>query len=366
MRIKDLYLNILELGVSKEYLQKRLDDYRNISALMFFLGAPFAAGLWEWDYFTDPIGALNTIGLRLLFFPVFLGIGLAYKFVKDYRKMSLIATAGLLVTEIFLVEIFSRLDNGLTYGIGGFMFYCLVPTIGFLGISLRFTIPYSIICVIIPHLLSVTGFVTGFHHILYATLIYPATILTILGYIAATLNYRKRYELELTLQKESHTDSMTGAANRRAFMPLLRLEILRYQRFGNPFSLILMDIDLFKFINDKQGHPMGDRVICALVDTCTKQIRATDTVARLGGDEFAILLPQTNSSLALVLAERIRLLIESLTVYNDKNVAFQFTISMGIAEYRGSETTMEQLLSTSDNALYQAKTSGRNCVVIAA
>lgn len=360
------YTDLLEIGAGQEYLQKRLDDFRAISALMFFLGAPFAAGLWEWDYFTDPMGASNTLGLRLLFFPVFLGIGLAYKFVRDYRVMSLIAVGGVLLTEVFLVEIFSRLDGGLTYGIGGFMFYCLVPMIGFLGLALRFTIPYSLTCAVMPHLLAATGFVSGFQHIHYATLIWPATILTILGYIAATLNYRWRYESELTLQRASNTDPMTGVANRRAFIPLLHQEILRYQRFGNPFSLIMLDIDHFKSINDTHGHPTGDKVICMLANVCSRESRQTDTVARLGGEEFAILLPQTDRSLAMTLAERIRILVETLAMTSDENVEFRFTVSMGVAEYPGGEATMEQLMSAADSALYQAKTSGRNRVVMAA
>lgn len=359
------YTDLLEIGVGKEYLQKRMDDFRAISALMFFLGAPFAAGLWEWDYFTDSAGASNTLGLRLLFFPVFFGIGLAFKFVRDYRVMSSIAVSGVLLTEVFLVEIFSRLDTGLTYGIGGFMFYCLVPIIGFLGLSLRFTIPYSLICAAMPHLLAVTGFVSDFQHIHYAALIWPATILTILGYIAATLNYRHRYESELTLQRASNTDPMTGVANRRAFMPLLHQEFLRYQRFGNPFSLIMLDIDHFKSINDTHGHPTGDKVICLLADVCSRETRQIDTVARLGGEEFAILLPQTDRSLAMALAERIRMLVETLIMTSDENVEFRFTVSMGVAEYQGG-TTIEQLMSAADSALYQAKASGRNRVVMTA
>jgi diguanylate cyclase len=362
---RSAFSELLELGVDRKYLQKRMDDFRSISALMFFLGAPFTVGLWEWDYFRDPVGASNTLGLRLLFFPVFLGIGLAYKRVRDYRQMSFIAVGGVLLTEIFLMEIFSRLDGGMAYGNGGFMFYCLVPMIGFLGLSLRYTIPYSLICAALPHLLAVLGFVSDFDHLHYGSLIWPAAMLTILGYIATTLNYRARYEFERALERASGTDPLTGVANRRTFMPALQQEALRQQRFGGSFSLISMDIDHFKSVNDTHGHPTGDKVICLLTNVCCKESRQTDTVARLGGEEFAILLPQTDVSLAMALAERIRARIERLTVASENNVEFRFTASFGVAEYRNRETTVDQFMASADRALYQAKNSGRNRVVAA-
>ncbi len=356
---------LLELGVSREYLQKRMDDFRAISAMMFFLGAPFTVGLWEWDYFLDPVGAKNTLVLRLLFFPVFLGIGLAFKFIRNYRLMSALAVGGVLLTEVFLVEIFSRLDGGMSYGIGGFMFFCLVPSIGFLGLSLRFTIPYSLTCAALPHLLGLLGFVSGFEHLRYGTLIWPATLLTILGYVATTLNYRRRYESERTLKRASDTDPMTGVSNRRAFMPLLQQEAQRHRRFGHPFSLIMLDIDNFKTVNDTHGHPTGDKVICMLAKACSGASRATDTVARLGGEEFAILLPHTAEGLATTLAERIRTLIEGLTAESDEHVPFRFTVSIGVAEFGGPESSVEQLMSEVDSALYQAKSAGRNRVAVA-
>ncbi len=357
--------DLMEVGVGRAYLQRRLDDFRAISALMFFLGAPFTVGLWAWDYCTDPKGASHTLGLRLLFFPVFLGIGLAYKFVRDYRLMSTLAISGVLLTEVFLVEAVSRLHDGMAYGIGGFMFYCLVPMMGFLGLSLRFTIPYSLSCAALPHLLAMLGFVSGFEHLHYGALIWPATVLTMLGHVAATLNYRRRYESERTLERASKTDPMTGVANRRAFMPLLRQEASRQQRFGDAFSVLMLDIDHFKFVNDTHGHPTGDNVICALTDVCSGASRETDTVARLGGEEFAILLPHTSASQAVVLAERIRTRVEGLTMRSENAIDFGFTVSIGVAEFRGGASTVEHVMSSVDNALYQAKSSGRNRVAVA-
>lgn len=354
----------LEFGVQSDYLQKRMDDFRRMSVIMFILGAPFAAGLWEWDYFRDPAGAEQTLVLRLAFFPIFLGIAAIMHWVEDYRVVSIFSVIAMLFTEALLIRIFERLESGMTYGIGGFMFYFLVSMIGFLGLPLRFTIPYSLICAALPHLFALGGFSARFQHDNFATLIWPATILTILGHIAATSNYRKRYMSEISLELASKTDPMTGVANRRGFMPLLDQEIFRHKRFGHSLALLMMDIDRFKSVNDTYGHPTGDQVICMLANTCVKVSRQTDTVARLGGEEFAVLLPLTDKKLAVLLAERIRTSVEALTLKSESGVEFRFTVSIGISEYHQDDETSGHLLSRADEALYQAKSQGRNRVIV--
>ncbi len=363
MSRKSVYSDIFEVGASGDYLQKRMDDFRSISAFMFFVGAPFTAGLWEWDHFTDPVGAANTLGLRLLFLPVFLGIGLAFKFVRDYRLMSYIAVGGVVITEVLLVEIFGRLDKGMLLGIGGYMFYCMVPMVGFLGLSLRFTVPYSLTCAALPHVIATLGFAPDFPHLQYAVLIWPATVMTLVGYFATTMNYRRRYESERQLQRASDSDPMTGVANRRAFMPLLDQEAARFASSGRSFSLVMLDIDHFKSVNDTHGHRTGDRVICKLAELCREVVQQPDTVARLGGEEFAILLPNTDLVTATSLAERLRKLIEELTLTSEDGVEFRFTVSMGVAGYDGEGASVERLMSAADRGLYQAKHSGRNRVL---
>lgn len=358
------YSEFLEIGVGEEYHQKRLDDFRNLSALMFFMGSFFAAGLWEWDYVTDPVGAANTIYLRLLFLPLYFAIGIAFKRVYNYRNVALIAVGGVLFSEFLLVAIFNRLDSGMTYGIGGFMFYPLISFIGFQGFSIRVTTLYSVLYAAIPQLSAVVGFAVGFQQIHYAVLIWPAAFLTVLGHLAATQSYRRRYESELALQRTSNTDAMTGVSNRRSFMPLVHQEMLRCKRFERPLSLIMLDIDHFKAINDTYGHPTGDKVICKLAEVCCLESRQVDCVARLGGEEFAILLAETDLSFAYAVAERIRLAVAALTVKSVDNREFQFTVSIGVAEYPLGDTSVDHLLSAADTALYRAKNSGRNQVVV--
>ncbi|HMV26882.1 MAG TPA: GGDEF domain-containing protein [bacterium] len=364
MNWKRICSEFLEIGVNNDYLQKRMDDFRNMSVVMFILGAPFAAGLWEWDYFRDPVGAEQTFLLRLAFFPIFIGVAMVMYRIKDYRLVGIFSVIAMLVTEVFLIQIFERLESGVIYGIGGFMFYFLVSLIGFLGLPLRLTIPYAIAITAFPHLFAFFGYFGGFQHVNFATLIWPAAVLTILGHIAATHNYRKRYEFEISLELATKTDPMTGAVNRRGFMPLLEQEFFRHRRIGHSLALLMMDIDHFKSINDTYGHPTGDQVIRMLANTCEKFSRQTDTVARLGGEEFAVLMPHTEKNMAVMLAERIRIGVEECSQVSDSGIPFRYTVSIGISECQPDDETFDQLIARADTALYRAKTQGRNRVIV--
>jgi len=146
-------------------------------------------------------------------------------------------------------------------------------------------------------------------------------------------------------------------------MPLLRQELIRGHRFNHRASLLMLDIDHFKKINDSYGHPTGDLVICTLADVCRKASRETDVVARLGGEEFAIMLPATSIQNALVVAERVRAAVENTLVKSLGDMEFRFTVSIGVAEQQQEDKSEESLIGIADTALYQAKTSGRNRVV---
>ena len=146
-------------------------------------------------------------------------------------------------------------------------------------------------------------------------------------------------------------------------MPLLRQEIIRGCRLNNRVSLLMLDIDHFKKINDTYGHPTGDLVICKLANICRKESREIDVVARLGGEEFAILLPETDLQVAITVAERIRATIENTSVKSLSDVAFHFTVSIGVAEQPPEDKSEETLIGKADAALYQAKTGGRNKVI---
>jgi diguanylate cyclase len=156
-------------------------------------------------------------------------------------------------------------------------------------------------------------------------------------------------------------DGLTGIFNRRYFQTRLNEEYQRHKRYDTKLSLIMFDIDFFKKVNDTHGHQCGDAVLQTVASKTTSIIRQTDCLARYGGEEFCCLLPQTELTDAVTLAERLRQLIEKqVIVYQEKNV--NVTISLGVSDLK-PEDSAEAFLKKADQALYQAKNSGRNRVV---
>jgi diguanylate cyclase len=156
-------------------------------------------------------------------------------------------------------------------------------------------------------------------------------------------------------------DGLTGIYNRRFFQTRLGEEFQRHKRYGTKLSLIMFDIDFFKKVNDCYGHQCGDVVLQSVASKISSIIRQTDYLARYGGEEFCCLLPQTDLTGALILAERFRLAIEQQATTCQANT-IKVTISLGVSDAT-SKDSAENLLKRADDALYQAKDSGRNRVV---
>lgn len=170
--------------------------------------------------------------------------------------------------------------------------------------------------------------------------------------------------LNRQLEMVSRVDGLTGLYNRRYWEEQFVMEYKRDKRNDNPSTLIMLDIDHFKHVNDTYGHPAGDEVIKALAGIIKKSIRETDFAGRFGGDEFSIILPDTPVANVEFVAERIRRLVEKcIVIYDEKNISF--TVSIGIAGFKKTDETSTEWLKAADNALYKSKESGRNQVVLA-
>lgn len=163
------------------------------------------------------------------------------------------------------------------------------------------------------------------------------------------------HDRQKQLEDIARTDPLTGALNRRSYMENLHIELERNRRHGTPFSIVTIDLDHFKEINDAHGHGVGDESLKCFVRLCADQLREIDVLARVGGEEFSVILPETSIPEATKVAERIRMNIE------EKSFPVKFTCSIGLAQYQADES-IDQMLSRADAALYCAKENGRNGV----
>jgi diguanylate cyclase (GGDEF)-like protein len=161
--------------------------------------------------------------------------------------------------------------------------------------------------------------------------------------------------------QQSLRDGLTGLANRRSFDERLRQHLGESDRFGQQTSLILLDVDHFKRINDGYGHDVGDRVLIAVAQAVATGVRSIDLCARYGGEELAVLLPQTHLQSAVEVAERLRRSIASIVLPTERGEV-RVTASFGVASYPESVGTQDALFVAADRALYGAKHAGRNCV----
>lgn len=193
----------------------------------------------------------------------------------------------------------------------------------------------------------------------WAQWVYLATysftvLLTCVG-VLLMASERLRTEFEYL----ANHDSLTGALTRRMLMEACALEFGRWERYGHGFALLMLDVDLFKQINDQHGHASGDRVLRQMVASFRLELRQADLVGRYGGEEFLVLLPQTSLHEARVVAERMRLAVASSPAAPDPLAC---TVSIGVAAVRHGDASLTAVLARADAALYRAKRLGRNRV----
>jgi diguanylate cyclase (GGDEF)-like protein len=162
------------------------------------------------------------------------------------------------------------------------------------------------------------------------------------------------------LQQQAYTDQLTGCFNRRRWMELGALGVERANRYGHSLSLLMLDLDHFKEVNDRFGHPAGDEVLRHSAHMLQQMVRKLDIVGRLGGEEFSILLPETPLDKAQVLAERIRASMQKMQ-FRFSGQEVTVTVSLGVSQYE-SKQPLKDFLQQADDALYEAKRKGRNQV----
>lgn len=181
--------------------------------------------------------------------------------------------------------------------------------------------------------------------------------------IVVIIDISVRKRMEEVLKQQASTDFLTGVDNRRAFLNKAEEEFVRTQRYKRPFTLMLIDVDKFKRVNDMYGHLVGDRVLRDVVLACKSALRETDILARTGGEEFAVILLESEIGTAYQVALRIQEKVKEVIVQAEDNQN-QVTVSIGIAMRNDDDTDLESIYKRADDALYEAKNSGRNTIRI--
>ena len=269
----------------------------------------------------------------------------------------------LTASYVFLYLIIS----GGVEGSGPLWCYPLLTMITFLqglrrGIYMVFgLIALTLVILFMPNLpVAVAAYSTLFKARFVASLLALAIMTLIYEYLRGESQARYR-SISSQLDKVSRTDELTGVANRREMNDWLAMEYAGFLRHGLPFSVIMVDLDRFKQLNDSFGHAYGDQILLEVAKKLAGNVRQTDHVARWGGEEFLILLAQTELTEAARVAEKLRLAVAEIESSGTSTKA-AITASMGVQSIVYAKT-IESLISQADERLYQAKNGGRNLVV---
>ncbi|TXH05720.1 MAG: diguanylate cyclase [Nevskiaceae bacterium] len=182
------------------------------------------------------------------------------------------------------------------------------------------------------------------------------------GFVEVCHDITEQKQREDRLYQRATRDPLTGVFNRGHFAEVAMQEIDRARRFSEPLSLVMMDIDHFKKVNDTYGHEAGDKAIISLAATTGSAIRKIDALGRIGGEEFALLLPRANKDPAFETAQRLRIRLMEQRIDLGGGQSLNYTVSMGVAALRPTTRDLQELMRNADAALYKAKREGRNRV----
>jgi diguanylate cyclase (GGDEF)-like protein len=349
--------------LEQEYRAERFREYAHISRNMAVAGAVLILALWIRDYAHNPGMAHTTVLLRV----VMASAVLLYAATLCMRVSRPLALASgyfaVFMAEFGVLEIWGRLGAGYGAALPGYMYvYLLLPVVT-LPLTFRETAFAFLLVPVVPNLQALLGMAPGFPVPAFNALIWPACGIALFANHQFDRLLRKLYVSQDELRKLASNDVLTGLANRRGFIHRGEQACALARRHGRDLSVLMLDLDHFKAVNDRFGHAAGDDVLRFVAATIGLQLRTTDICGRTGGEEFAVVLPETSLEEALNTAERIRHAIERAPIPTDEaKKPLRVTASIGVATFMESGETLEEVLSEADRALYEAKRDGRNRV----
>ncbi|WP_293749185.1 GGDEF domain-containing protein [uncultured Paraglaciecola sp.] len=306
------------------------------------------------------LGAVLIIAC-LLFFSSHL-ILRSKRITNPYKFSSNIVTSSLMLLMVYLVY------TGGVNGTGPLWIYIVPPVALFFGGMRKGTRNIGLFVLVISVLMFYpndewlgTSYTYAFKSRLIYSFLTVSCLFAFYEYVRQTSFYRIQ-EMSRKFEKQAMRDPLSGLLNRRGMQEKLQQEFDRSQRYKNNLTVMMCDIDHFKIVNDQYGHDKGDEIIKGLGDIFKSGLRKQDSLARWGGEEYLFLLPETNGSQAMLLAEKLRSKIEE-TQYNQDNKTFSVTVSIGLHQIASSDT-INQAITKADTNLFKAKEQGRNRCII--
>ena len=317
--------------------------------------------IYFWDYLIDPQGAEITLYVRLFSASILAICAFAVTQFKSVRELEPLVWFIPLSSAIGTLLTLYLLEDGFRWGAGGY-------TMSFVLVAL-FAVRVRPVAIVNLALLLLTVLVLLLKGvsllILENSLFFSVAGLVVGCAVAFQLEsiYRRSFRLQERLEMESRTDPLTGILNRRALCEEATRRLEESERLSLPMSVLALDLDHFKHINDRYGHPIGDDILKNFVALVQPALRPYDLLGRMGGEEFVVVLPQTVLEEARGVAERIRQTVED-QLRSSLNSEARCTVSIGVAEHWEAEASMDDLFKAADDALYDAKSGGRNRVSV--
>ncbi|TBH21163.1 GGDEF domain-containing protein [Thermus thermamylovorans] len=333
-----------------------LDPLRRRIALWLLALGALAASVALWASSRVRLDPVDRLFLPLMA-PGFLGLALALWRSPRTASWALPAAHGLVALYLLSTLGYQLLLDPNPMGLSPAAFW--VPFVFFSGFlffqarrAVRLALLYLLALLLLAFLGGLKNPFLPAH--LNALVQFFGSNLAYLGLLYLLVRVREGY---VEARRDAHTDFLTGLRNRRYLEQALERELFRVRRYGRPLSLVVLDLDGFKGVNDAYGHEAGDRVLKAVAATLEAHVRQSDRVVRLGGEEFAVLLPETSLAQALGLAQRLRQAVATLRVPPVERLSASF----GVAQARPEDSSLS-LLKRADEAMYRAKRRGKNRV----
>lgn len=279
----------------------------------------------------------------------------------SHRRFVLVGLLMLFFGQTSICLALTEIPNGFRVGLAYLQFY--MSAVALFSPTRWHSLAFVTPVVLIPNVMMAWGGSILEDFIVINGVMIPFAAVGVIISRVTEASVWRAFKLELQMQVEARHDVLTGCLNRRYITQLATQEVSRSTRHNHVFTVLLMDLDHFKKVNDTYGHAAGDQALKSFAEICRNNVRTSDSVARFGGEEFLVLLPDTDASHAKILAERIRSNTE-LAMVHSEGISFKITVSIGIAQFAGGSDPFEQIVARADTALYRAKANGRNRVEI--